>query len=187
MSSFPSRALPHAMRALHRVILVGIGCVLADNPRLTVRLVPGENPQPVVVDSRLRLPLSSRLVADGGRPPWVMTGLQADPEREEVLESAGARVTRLPSGGREGLDLSRLLSELARRGVDTVMVEGGGRIITSFLSRRLVDQVVITIAPLLVGGLRGVGRPLREFPRLRNLVYQKSEEDLVLWGEPERG
>ena len=71
------------------------------------------------------------------------------------------------------------------------MVEGGAQIITSFLGCRLVDQVVLTIAPLLVGGLRVVDRlgptPMKPFPRLRHLHYQPMGEDLVLWGEPDWG
>lgn len=71
------------------------------------------------------------------------------------------------------------------------MVEGGARIITSFLSSRMVDQVAITIAPLLVGGLRGVekpvGTPHAPFPRLLNMVYERVEDDLVLCGDPAWG
>jgi riboflavin biosynthesis pyrimidine reductase len=74
-------------------------------------------------------------------------------------------------------------------GINSLMVEGGAQIITSFLTSRLVDQVILTIAPLLVGGLRVVdhlGRSsLRRLPRLRNVSYQRLGEDLVLRGEPD--
>ncbi len=84
------------------------------------------------------------------------------------------------------MDLEVLLRRLADLGINSLMVEGGAQIITSFLAARLVDQVILTIAPLLVGGLRVVDSLGRgRFPRLSNLTYQRLGEDLVLMGEPE--
>jgi 3,4-dihydroxy 2-butanone 4-phosphate synthase/GTP cyclohydrolase II len=89
------------------------------------------------------------------------------------------------------VDLTALLDHLGQQGVNHLMVEGGAQIITSFLASRLVDQMVLTIAPLLVGGLRVVDHqgpsPLRRFPRLRHLSYQQLGDDLVLRGEPDWG
>ncbi len=166
LSSAEAMALTHALRAAHDAILVGIGCVLADNPRLTVRLIPGRSPQPVVVDSTLRCPLTANLLMHNGASPWIVTTDKADKERQKLLETAGATVIRLgnPSGVR--IDLSALLKRLSRMGVSSIMVEGGAQIITSFLAERLVDQVVVTIAPLLVGGLRAV-RTMRAMGALR--------------------
>ncbi len=190
LSSLHSLTVTHALRALHEAILVGIGCVLADNPRLTVRLVPGGNPQPIIIDSRLRFPFSSHLLGRADPAPWIVTTEKAESGRQKRLEGAGARVIRLPAAREaERIDLSRLLSFLRREGIRSLMVEGGARIITNFITQRLVDQVVITIAPLLVGGLRVFGRSLRRdgygFPRLRNIVYEQFEEDLILCGEPD--
>jgi riboflavin-specific deaminase-like protein len=165
---------------------VGIGTVLADNPRLNVRLVAGTDPQPVVVDSRLRFPSYANLLKNG-RSPWIATNADVDAERQQALEAAGARVLRLP-GNNGWVDLDGLLKYLGSLGINSLMVEGGAQIITSFLASRLVDQVVLTIAPLLVGGLRVVdhmGPSLRRFPRLRNLTYQQLGDDLVLRGEPD--
>ena len=187
LSGQESMALTHRLRAAHDAILVGIGTVLADNPRLNVRLVDGQDPQPVVVDSRLRLPAYAHLLRNG-RSLWIATGDQADPERQVALEAAGARVFRLP-GSNGWVDLAALLAHLGQLGIRSLMVEGGAQIITSFLASRLVDQVVVTIAPLLVGGLRvlhglGYSRPI-QFPRLRHLSYQALGDDLVLRGEPD--
>ena len=187
LSGAQSMILTHGLRSSHEAILVGIGTVLADNPRLNVRLVSGHSPQPVIVDSRLRFPPYANLLRNG-RSPWIVTNEGADRERQEALEATGARVIRLPASN--GLvDLAALLERLAAMGLNSLMVEGGAQIITSFLAARLVDQVILTIAPLLVGGLRVVDNlgyaNLRRFPRLRTLSYQRLGEDLVLMGEPD--
>ncbi len=184
LSGSQSMILTHGLRSSHDAILVGIGTVLADNPRLNVRLVSGKSPQPVIVDSRLRFPPYANLLRNG-RAPWIVANEGADPERRQALEAIGARVVCLPATN--GLvNLEALLRHLAEMGVDSLMVEGGAQIITSFLAARLVDQVILTIAPLLVGGLRVVDSLGRgRFPRLSNLTYQRLGEDLVLMGEPE--
>jgi 3,4-dihydroxy 2-butanone 4-phosphate synthase/GTP cyclohydrolase II len=86
------------------------------------------------------------------------------------------------------VNLTALLEQLGTLGIRSVMVEGGARIITSFLAERLVDHIVLTVAPRLVGGIRAVRRlayadPVH-LPRRRNLRYQWLEEDLVLWCDP---
>ena len=185
LSGFQSMALTHRLRAMHDGILVGIGTVLADNPRLDVRLVEGKDPQPVIVDSRLRFPPYANLLRNG-RSPWIITGEGVDPERQSVLEAMGVQVFHLP-GSNGLLDMIFLLRHLGNMGINSLMVEGGAQIIGSFLASRLVDQIVLTIAPLMVGGLRVMeGFPPRKgFPRLRHLSYQQLGEDLVLRGEPD--
>jgi GTP cyclohydrolase II len=186
LSGPQSLALTHSLRASHEAILVGIGTVLADNPRLNVRLVAGQDPQPIVVDSRLRFPPYANLLKN--RPsPWIATNEGVvDAERQQALEAAGARILPLP-GINGWVDLAALLKNLGSMGISSLMVEGGAQIITSFLTTRLVDQVVLTIAPLLVGGLRVVdhlGHSRRRLPRLINLSYQQLGDDLVLRGDP---
>ncbi len=187
LSGSQAMAMTHGLRAAHEAILVGIGTVLADNPRLNVRLAAGKDPQPIVVDSRLRFPPYANLLKNR-RSPWIATSEGADPERQQALEAAGARVLRL-QGSNGWVDLAGLLGQLGSMGIHSLMVEGGAQIITSFLVSRLVDQVVLTIAPLLVGGLRVVDHlghsSLRRFPRLKNLSYQQLGDDLVLRGEPD--
>jgi GTP cyclohydrolase II len=107
LSGSQSMALTHGLRAAHEAILVGIGTVLADNPRLNVRLVAGKDPQPVVVDSRLRFPPYANLLKNG-RTPWIATCEDADWERQESLEGAGAKVLRL-AGNNGWVDLDGLL------------------------------------------------------------------------------
>ncbi|MBM4300436.1 MAG: RibD family protein [Deltaproteobacteria bacterium] len=187
LSGPQAMAMTHGLRASHEAILVGIGTVLADNPRLNVRLAAGPDPQPVVVDSRLRFPPYANLLKNR-RSPLIATNEGADAERQQALEAAGARVLVLP-GSNGWVDLAGLLRHLGLIGINSLMVEGGAQIIASFLSSRLVDQVVLTIAPLLVGGLRVVDHlghsSRRRLPRLKHLSYQQLGDDLVLRGEPD--
>ena len=188
ISCTESQTFTHSLRAAHDAILVGIGTVLADNPRLSVRLVSGSNPQPVLLDSRLRFPSYANLLKDGNRP-WVMTTASAELSRQQDLEQQGARVFRLPEGSGGGIDLPALVAKLGEMGVTSLMVEGGAQVITSFISSQLVDQVIVTVAPVLVGGLRVldsfVQLPLGNFPRLSRVSFHQVGQDLVLWGNPD--
>lgn len=191
LSGTLSLTLTHQLRALHDAILVGIGTLLADDPRLTVRLVEGVNPQPVVVDSRLRFPLDSSLLQNQPFPPWIATSDCADLDRQRALEQAGARILRLPTDPNGGVNLATLLERLGALGITCLMVEGGAHIITSFLRQHLVDLLVLTVSPVLVGGLHAVN-DLREsdparFPRLEKPHIAWRGEDLILWGELARG
>lgn len=189
LSGPQSLTLTHKLRAAHDAILVGIGAVLADDPRLTVRLVRGKDPQPVVVDSKLRLSLSANLLQNCFAPPWIATTEAADFERQRILEAAGARVLRLPANAKGQVDLNTLVERLAELGINRLMVEGGAGIITSFLSERLVDHLVLTVAPVIIGGLRGVKKleqcDTKYFPHIRNLRPQQMGDDLVFWGDPD--
>jgi len=189
LSCRESQTMTHTLRARHDAILVGIGTVLADNPSLTVRLVEGKNPQPVILDSRLRFPLYAKLLRQTNHAPWIITSFEAEPERQAALESLGARVYRLPSGENGGIELNELLHMLGEQGVESLMVEGGAQIITSFLGYQVVDQIIVTIAPVLVGGVRVLDilhqpRP-KKFPRLVNVEYQRIGGDLVVRGFPD--
>ena len=177
LSGPESMAFAHQLRAAHDAILVGIGTVLPDNPRLTVRLVSGPNPQPIVLDSRLRFPRGANLLRHP-RPPWIATTARADPERQAALEAAGAHVLRLPADDCGRVHLPSLLAALTDSGIKTLMVEGGSAVITSFLSARLVDRIALTLAPRLVGGVRAVAAPC-DVP-LHNVAYRTLGADLIV-------
>jgi 3,4-dihydroxy 2-butanone 4-phosphate synthase/GTP cyclohydrolase II len=187
LSGSQSRSLTHHLRAAHDAILVGIRTVLADDPRLNVRLVKGRSPWPVVLDGRLRLPLKSRLLNNGARRPWVATSDRASAKRQAALEARGAEVSRLPVGPDRLILLDPLLASLRGRGVTSIMVEGGARVLTSFMRARLVDQVIITVAPLLVGGVHAFGKLERDptaLPRLAEACCAQFGPDLVIHGHP---
>jgi 3,4-dihydroxy 2-butanone 4-phosphate synthase/GTP cyclohydrolase II len=178
--------LTHRLRAIHDAILIGIGTVLADDPQLTVRLVEGRQPQPIVVDSRLRFPLTARLLRGPVRP-WIVTTERADPSRQKALEAAGARVLRLPADDEGRVDLEALLGQLPRQAIHSIMIEGGAGIIASVLAEHLADRLVLTIAPMLLGGLNAVSqlgrRNGRLMPQLRRPQMHRLGRDVVLVGE----
>ncbi len=186
LSGHDSLMLTHRLRAAHDAILVGIGTVLADNPQLTVRLAPGEHPQPVVLDTHLRCPANAALLRHPAHRPWLLCGPNPEPARRAALTAAGAQVCPLPLGPDGRVDLGAALSFLAASGIRALMVEGGAQVITAFLARRCADFVVLTLAPVFIGGVRAVEGLLApdvgSLPRLRNVGYQQAGEDLILWG-----
>jgi len=176
--------LAHRLRRDNQAILVGINTVLKDNPRLTCRLVRGRSPLRVVLDSSLRLPPECELAAGAAdQPTWVFAGPDAPPERERILAGLGVKVSRVPAGP-EGLDLPRVLDLLEETGCVRLMVEGGGAVITAFLRARLVDRLVITTSPILLGsGVEAVGdlgiTALAEALRPRRVRRRRFGPDMV--------
>lgn len=152
-----------------------------------MRLVDGTHPQPIILDSQLRLPVEAALIQKHPLRPWVATTTDANFARAEQLEAAGVQILRLPPNAAGQVDLHSLLTRLAELGIESLMVEGGAQILTSFFRERLVDRLVITIAPLLVGGLSAIGQPLSSqsngFPRLRHPQYRQLGSDMLLFGD----
>ncbi len=187
ISSEASRALVHRHRATTDAILVGIGTVLADDPQLTARPPIPRTPWRVVLDSRLRIPLSARVLAQDGTPVVVATTSRAESAARRALEDRGVEV--LVFDGPDGrVDLPALLRELAGRGVMSLLVEGGGTVHGAFLDAGLVDRVMVFVGPCLVGGPSpgpvagsGVAR-LAEAWRLSDLSVRRIGEDIVIEG-----
>ncbi len=152
----------HQLRAEHDAIMVGVGTVLRDNPRLTARLgeISPERASPlrVIVDSRLRTPLTSSVLAGGAsRGTLLATTSRGTEDRRAVLTEMGAEVLVVEGEDRQ-VDLTQLLSELSQRGIGSVMVEGGARLITSLLRDHLVDRLAVCIAPMILGvGIEAIG------------------------------
>ncbi len=139
----------HAWRRRAGAVLSGIGTVLADDPRLDVRLVPTERqPARVIVDSALRLPPAARLLAPPGRV-IVATCVAASDARAGALAAAGAEVVTLGSGR---VDLARLLELLAETGINELHVEAGATLNGALLGAGLVDELLVYQAPRLLGG-----------------------------------
>ncbi len=180
--------LTHVLRAEHRAILVGVGTVLADNPRLTVRLVPGQHPQPLILDTHLRTPLESHILHHPTQPPWIFTAAKAPTDRRGALEALGARIVPLVNEPGDPIPLHLMLSYLWKHGIHSVMVEGGARVLTAFLEARLLDAVIITLAPIWIGGYHYINKllvsPEREAPGVTLSQWEMWDRDLILWGRP---
>lgn len=145
-----SRALAHRLRAEHDSVLVGVKTVLADDPELTVRLSEGRDPLRIVADTSLRTPPSAQVLAVGPESTVIATTCRADQSQIRELRRRGARVLVLPERGGH-VNLEVLLDELGRISIRSVLVEGGAQILSSFLRLRLADDIVIFIAPKIVG------------------------------------
>jgi diaminohydroxyphosphoribosylaminopyrimidine deaminase / 5-amino-6-(5-phosphoribosylamino)uracil reductase len=172
----------HRLRAAHDAILVGVETVLADDPELTARLPgrPVDQPLRVVLDSRLRTPTTAKLASGGDS--LILTVA-------EPAQIGGAVVERVKAeDGRPAV--AACLSALNRRGVASVLIEGGGQVAASFLRAGLVDRLEWFRAPILLGG---EGRPcvaalalakLADAPRFRRLAVEPCGDDL--WERYER-
>jgi diaminohydroxyphosphoribosylaminopyrimidine deaminase/5-amino-6-(5-phosphoribosylamino)uracil reductase len=154
----------HAFRARSCAVLTGIGTVKHDDPELTVRHVPcSRQPRRVIVDSRLELPVTAKILA--GEPPIVVT-VSEDRERRAALESLGAEVVVVPAiGGKT--DLAAVARLLADRGFNEVTAESGTKLNGSLLAAGVIDEIVLYMAPMLLGdGAQG----LFALPTLQSLA-----------------
>lgn len=158
ITSPASRRDAHALRARVDAVVVGIGTVLADDPMLTARGVRTlRTAVRIVLDSKLRIPIRSRLVRSAQRVPLIVaTCAPASGVRARRLIERGIEVLRVrPRRGR--VDLRALLRELGRRSMTNVMVEGGGRVLGAFVDSGLADEACIYVAPRLIGGRDALG------------------------------
>jgi 3,4-dihydroxy 2-butanone 4-phosphate synthase/GTP cyclohydrolase II len=189
LSCSESLKLIHRLRAAHDGILVGIETVITDDPCLTVRHAAGKDPQPVIVDTTLRFPEDAYLLRRHPLKPWIATSAAADERKVRRLREQGVRLLRVAVNEQGRLELADLLGQLRSYGIQRLMVEGGARVITSFLTERCIDRMVVTIAPLFVGGKPAMnGDCLRNgdgrFPRLKNISCRYLGDDMVIRGEP---
>jgi len=151
-----ARRMVHRLRSHYDAVLVGSGTALADDPELTVRLVKGRNPRRIILDSRLAIPAQANVFSlPDPEKTIIIHGSHADSGKAETLRRMGAQLipiepeTHAPAGG---LPLEHVLAALAKQGVQSILVEGGAGVFSSFLSRGLWDRLSLFIAPAILGG-----------------------------------
>lgn len=179
----PARLDTQAWRRRAGAVLTGVGTALADDPRLTVRDVPiAHQPLRVLLDSQLRLPSTAKLLSPPGEL-LILHGPGA-PGREHLLDQ-GARLVELPLAADQRLDLQAVLAHLGQLGVNELHVEAGATLNGSWLAQNLVDELLIYLAPRVLG--QGLGcahlplpTPLTEAQRWRWQEIQPMGEDLRL-------
>lgn len=138
----------HALRARSCAMLTGIGTILRDDPELTVRHVPcSRQPRRIVIDSRLDTPQSAKILS--GEPIAILT-ISDDAAKRRALEARGAEVVQVPREG-EKTDLGAVARLLAERGYNEVTVETGGKLMGSLLRAGVIDELVLYMAPMLLG------------------------------------
>ena len=142
----PARHDVQQWRARSCAILTGIGTVLADNPHMNVRIPTTRQPLKIIVDSQLRTPIDANILKDGN---VLIAYTQADDARKSALLAAGAELIQI--GNRPQVCLKTLLSELAKRGINELMVEAGQTLNGALLAAGLVDEFIFYYAPLILG------------------------------------
>ncbi len=145
----------HRLRASVDGVMVGIGTLLADDPKLTVKLVPGCNPKRIIVDSKARTPLKARVVKTASHTATIIAVTSRAPRRKvKALENAGATI--LTCGNSSQVSLPILLGRLRAIRIERILLEGGGSLNWSMLSQGLVDEVSVAISPQILGGADAV-------------------------------
>jgi diaminohydroxyphosphoribosylaminopyrimidine deaminase/5-amino-6-(5-phosphoribosylamino)uracil reductase len=188
-----SRKFAHRLRYQADGVLVGIGTVISDDPLLTVRFERGKcrrQPVRIVLDSELRIPLDVQLVQTVSTAPvWVVCRSDASASRERSLSSLGVQVIRV-EGGNAGLDLRAALEELGRRRISSVLVEGGGRVLGSFIQDGFADEFCFFYAPKILADPSGVcmlhGRSrlkVADCVKAYDLNVRRLKEDLLVCGK----
>ena len=194
LSTSEGRISAHAARARHDAVLVGASTVRIDDPRLTVREAPGAQPLRVVLASTLSLPRSAKVLQPDGRALVIgAEGRALDGDRR-ALESAGVAVAIAAReederGGAGRVSIDGALSVLAERGVRTLLVEGGSKVVTSFFAAKRVDRLCIEIAMRLLGapGTPMLGAlhiaALDQAPTLANVSVERLGENVLVRGD----
>ncbi len=185
----------HLLRKRYKGIMAGIGTVLADDPMLNCRVADDADPVRIICDSRMRIPLESRLVRTAGEIPLIVACSEKAYEAEEntqkrrALEEAG--VTLIPAGQTEQVDLRALMRILGEEKIDSILLEGGGTLNASALEAGIVSKVYAYIAGKIVGGKTAPtpvsGRGISKMPDafcLENMEIRQIGEDICIVGYP---
>jgi diaminohydroxyphosphoribosylaminopyrimidine deaminase/5-amino-6-(5-phosphoribosylamino)uracil reductase len=188
-----SRRDTHKLRRRAQAILVGINTVIADDPLLTARPHRGRRPTRIVMDSFLRIPPDCQLVSTINQGPVIIytsqQSLRTNPQAVEELSNKGVELLAYPDTGHSNLHF--LLTGLAERGITQLLVEGGPTLLTSFLRENLADEIVVYIAPKILGSQSSVGisNPMAELPHavnLYNVVVDRFDDDVCFRGLTEK-
>ena len=185
ITSKPARKEAHRIRANNDAILVGIGTVLADNPQLNVRLVKGNNPVRIVLDSNLKIPFTSQLLNDEFVHQTIIATSSNNMEKLDHIKKTGAHIWQIEKDNNGHVSLKALLKKIGQARMSSVMVEGGAEIFTSFIKEKLADRIVFLLAPKILGaGKNAIGdlgiNLVDDCIRLKNIKTKKMGEDLLI-------
>ena len=183
-----STQLTHQLRSLNDGILVGIGTVLCDDPQLTVREWAGPPPQPIVLDSQLRTPPNAKICNHPDKQCWILT---VNSDSNPTVKNSEILTVRGNDKNHKDVPLEIAMKLLRGKGIKSLMVEGGATVITAFIQARMVDAIILTVAPRLVGGYKAInnlqGADSKEQFNIEPINFAQAGEDLVVWGELQYG
>ncbi|MDD2335964.1 MAG: bifunctional diaminohydroxyphosphoribosylaminopyrimidine deaminase/5-amino-6-(5-phosphoribosylamino)uracil reductase RibD [Geobacteraceae bacterium] len=187
-----SRRYVHTLRSRVDAIMVGVGTVLADDPQLTCRMVRGKDPRRIVVDSRLRTPLTAALFHLDSQAKTIVATVETGPGKVEAIQRLGAETLLCDElDGR--VDLEDLLRRLGASGIQSILLEGGRELVGSAVRKGLVDKFMLFYAPKILAGEDGYGfcsgqavERMGQAFRLRDTSVRHLAEDFLVIGYPER-
>ena len=151
ITSLESRRYVHRLRSLVDCVMVGSGTVLKDDPGLTVRLIKGKNPARAVLDGSLKVSPCAKVFASHTERVFIFTSAKANKNKIRLLEEKGVEVVKVKES-KDGLSVKDVLRELGKRGVTSVLIEGGSRLAASALKEGVVDKAIFIMAPKIIGG-----------------------------------
>jgi diaminohydroxyphosphoribosylaminopyrimidine deaminase/5-amino-6-(5-phosphoribosylamino)uracil reductase len=188
ISNEKSREYVHQLRGELKGIMVGVNTIIKDNPTLNNRSGKGKNPLRIIVDSKLRIPLDSIVVTDENET-IIYTTNDCDKSVLKTLSIKENVEVMIVSNSDRGVDLVEVLSDLGRRGIDGVLLEGGANLATSMLKDKLIDELQFFYAPKIVGGFNNtvlgdldIGQ-MSDAIKVINIKYQTFDDDLLMKGD----
>lgn len=192
ISSPQTREYIHLLRGEYDALMVGINTLLQDDPLLTIRHSnwKGKRLTRVIIDSNLRFPLKAKILSTLNKGDiWVFTLQSPNSTKAQSLTQKGVKIFKVAPSSLSGVNLTQVLTHLGQQEITSVLVEGGGRLITSLLEDKLIDKMWVTVSPLLIGGekalnfYQGQGVELvKHSLRLKNTHSFFIEEDMVVEG-----
>ena len=194
ISNEQSRRDTHKLRRRAQAILVGINTVIADDPLLTARPNKGKKATRIVIDSHLRTPTDCRLLATVNKCPVIIctsqNAIRTNPHAAQELSNKGAELLACPDTHGSS-NLHFLIDELSNRGISQLLVEGGPTLLTSFLKENLADEIIVYIAPKILGsqGSAGITGPMAELSQavgLHNVKIERFGDDVCFRGLTEK-
>ncbi len=196
ISSNESRKQVHRLRKVVDAVIVGINTIAKDDPMLNIRNVPKgkfDNPLRIIVDSKARISLSSKVLKDNSSKTIIAVTKAAPARKIAQIKKLGAEVLILKD--REGkVSLSSLITKLGERNITHVLIEGGGSLAASAIEEKIVDKIIFFIAPIIIGGktaptpIEGKGiDQLIKAVSLKDVLVRKSGQDIMIEGYIEKG
>ncbi|GAA0078082.1 bifunctional diaminohydroxyphosphoribosylaminopyrimidine deaminase/5-amino-6-(5-phosphoribosylamino)uracil reductase RibD [Clostridium sp. CTA-5] len=188
ITSEAARKDGHILRKKLSAIMVGVNTIINDDPNLTCRIDNGRNPVRIILDSKLRIPINSKVIKNKDAVTIVATTRYADQIKMQQLLKEEIKVIKVKDKNKK-VDLKDLMIELGKIQIDSILVEGGGKINFSSLQQGIVDKVRFYIAPKIIGGVNSKGsiggegfRKLSDAVNLKNLTYKNIGDEIVIEG-----
>ncbi len=187
ISGEQSRIEVHRLRSKYDAVMVGAGTMISDDPSLTVRHVEGRNPARIIVDSGLRAVPGSRMASDDAAPVYVLCTREAEIRRGGELAGTKVKLITCPTDASGHIDLFVAMQEIGRRGITSILVEGGRGLATAMIRRHLVDRLSVYTNPSLMGaGVEWLGdigvEGAESRPHLRCVTTRTVGEDVLVTG-----